>query len=59
MISGIVAQQAMIVVSGEGGGGECDDYTMPTPTNVVTDLDTDAVSVGPTAIETNLCSEII
>ena len=56
MISGIVAQQAMIVSS---GGGECDDYTMPDPTNVMTDLDTDAVSVGPTAIDTNLCSEII
>lgn len=47
------------LVTGGGGGGECDDYAWAIPTAIVTNLTVVPVFQSPTAIETNLCAEVI
>lgn len=61
MSIGFFAAQAMVVAGAPPDpGGDCDDYTRPSPTAVTTDLDAE-IAGGPTTfpVETNLCSEII
>lgn len=54
-----VYNQALPVITGPGPGGDCADYYRPTPTAVITDLVDAIVAVVATAVDTNLCSEII
>lgn len=49
----------VFVESTGGEVGECAPYTYPIPTAVITDLDSFIVYPTETAVETNLCSEII
>lgn len=46
------------LVTGGGGGGDCDPYTKPSPTAITTNLDTVPVLQSPTSVETNLCAPV-
>lgn len=54
-----VYNQAMPVITGPGGGGECDPYPLPDPLAVITDLLELPAWRGESPFDTNLCSEII
>ncbi|MCD9097031.1 hypothetical protein [Luteimonas fraxinea] len=50
--------QPLVTQSG-GGGGDCELYIRPSPTNVITNLDKPVVLQPPTAVSTDLCAEVI
>ena len=54
-----VHAQPLLTAGPPDPGGDCDPYTMPSPTAVVTDLDATLVWSDGVAVETNLCSEIV
>lgn len=56
MIAGIVSG---LPTTAPISGADCVDYSRPPSAAIATDLDADIVNPTPTAIETNLCSEIV
>lgn len=58
MIPGVVALQARRGALPPDPGGDCDPYTRPAPTLVVTNLDTATTFPIPTTVETDLCAPV-
>lgn len=57
MIPGIFAAQSAIAAPDPAG--DCADYPLPSPGSVVTDLDVSITVAAASAVDTNLCSEIV